>query len=232
MTAELGVVLIFDEVISGFRCAPGGAQQVFGIRPDLTTLAKIIAGGLPGGAIIGRADIMEDLSFPEGKPQREKISHHGTFNANPLSAAAGIAALEIVATTDACDRASRYAGQLRDALNDVLRDEGVGWIAYGSFSGFHILMNPPEGATPASINAGTYGFETFKTGRNLELINLLRLGMLNHGVDLFSWPGGPTSAVHTAEDLARTVEAFRATLRILKEEGHIAAAGRVPAGVS
>ncbi|MBI1903406.1 MAG: aminotransferase class III-fold pyridoxal phosphate-dependent enzyme [Planctomycetia bacterium] len=230
MTAKHGVVLIFDEVISGFRCAPGGAQQVFAIRPDLTTLAKIIAGGLPGGAIVGRADIMEGLSFPEGKPQREKISHHGTFNANPLSAAAGIAALEIVGTTDACDRASRYAAQLRDALNEVLREEGVGWIAYGSFSGFHILMNPPADATPEKINAGAYGFETFKTGRDPVLINLLRLGMLNEGVDLFSWPGGPTSAVHTGDDLVRTVEAFRGTLRILKREGHIGATRRAPVG--
>src|SRR5207253_1447656 len=97
LTRQHGVVLIFDEVVTGFRVSPGGAQAEYGIRPDLTTLAKILAGGLPGGAVAGRKDILDLLDFQITKASdREKITHQGTFNANPLSAAAGVAALEIV----------------------------------------------------------------------------------------------------------------------------------------
>ena len=101
---------------TGFRVSPGGAQAQYGIRPDLTTLAKILAGGLPGGAVTGRKDILDLLDFQVTKASdREKISHQGTFNANPLSAAAGIAALEIVGTTDACARANRYGDDVAPA---------------------------------------------------------------------------------------------------------------------
>ena len=102
-TRDRGVLLIFDEVVTGFRVAPGGAQAEYGIRPDLTTLAKIMAGGLPGGAVAGRKDILDLLDFEVARAAgREKIAHQGTYNANPLSAAAGIATLQIVATGDAC----------------------------------------------------------------------------------------------------------------------------------
>src|SRR5207237_4325701 len=88
-------LLIFDEVITGFRVHPGGAQGHYGVIPDLTTLAKVLAGGLPGGCVAGRADILASLEVRPGKP---KMKHPGTFNANPVSAAAGVAALQAVAT--------------------------------------------------------------------------------------------------------------------------------------
>ena len=143
LTRQHGVVLIFDEVVTGFRVSPGGAQAEYGIRPDLTTLAKILAGGLPGGAVAGRKDILDLLDFQVTKASdREKIAHPGTFNANPLSAAAGVAALEIVGTTDACARANRYAETLRRRINEVFEEEHVPWAAYGMFSNFHIFTNP------------------------------------------------------------------------------------------
>ncbi len=221
-TSARGIVLIFDEVISGFRCGPGGAQGVLDIRPDLTTLAKIVAGGLPGAAVVGRADLMDELDPVAAKARgREKISHHGTFNANPLSAAAGIAALEIIATTDACDRASEFAEQLRNALNDVLAIEKVDWSAYGTFSGFHIFTNPEHlPIRPHEIDAWRYDYKVLKA-RRPEVITALRLGMLVHGVELFSWPGGPTSMVHTDRDLQQTAEAFQATLKLMKSEGFV-----------
>src|SRR3989442_1039447 len=86
-----GALLIFDEVVTGFRVAPGGAQAKLGVTPDLTTLAKILCGGLPGGACVGREDVRSYLATkcsPE-ENRRAKIPHAGTFNANPLSAAAG-----------------------------------------------------------------------------------------------------------------------------------------------
>src|SRR5207237_1354495 len=95
ITTRHGRLLIFDEVITGFRVHPGGAQGLYGITPDLTTLAKVLAGGLPGGCLAGRADVLAALEFRPGKP---KMKHPGTFNANPLSAAAGVAALRVVAT--------------------------------------------------------------------------------------------------------------------------------------
>ena len=136
-------MLIFDEVVTGFRVSPGGAQAEYGIRPDLTTLAKILAGGLPGGAVAGRKDILDLLDFQVTKAaDREKITHQGTFNANPLSAAAGVAALEIVGTTDACAAANRYADAMRRRINEVFEEEHVPWAAYGMFSNFHFFTNP------------------------------------------------------------------------------------------
>jgi len=223
MTAERGVLLVLDEVITGFRCSPGGAQAELGVRPDLTTLAKILAGGLPGGAIVGRADVMQHLAFSEafGKPT-EKVPHHGTFNANPLSAAAGIATLDVVAKTDACRRANNYAARLREGMNGVLRDENVNWAVYGTYSGFHIFTNP-EGLdiTAEDITACRYDHRVLKKPARPELLAKLRIGMLLGGVELFVWPGGPTSSVHNDEDLDRTVVAFRETLRMLKAEGEI-----------
>src|SRR5262252_746195 len=92
LSRQHGVVLIFDEVITGFRWSRGGAQGRYGITPDLCILAKIVAGGLPGGAVAGRADILSQLDLAAARTAgREKIGHQGTFNANPLSAAAALA---------------------------------------------------------------------------------------------------------------------------------------------
>ena len=220
LTRELDVVLIFDEVISGFRCSPGGAQAVYGITPELTTLAKIVAGGLPGGALVGRAEIMEALDFAASQAAgRDKVPHQGTFNANPLSAAAGIATLQIVASTDVCQRANDYAARLRDALSAVVRYEGLPWVVYGTFSSFHIFLNPQRlDVTAEEIPAGRLDYRDIKSVPR-SLVTNLRLGMLLAGVELFSWPGGPTSAVHSETDLERTSEALRQTVRRLRDEG-------------
>jgi len=121
LTKQAGTVLIFDEVVTGFRVSPGGVQAELGITPDLTTLAKILAGGMPGGAVTGRKDILDWLDFDVSKATgHEKIGHQGTFNANPVSAAAGIATLEILASTDACARANAYGAEVRAKMNEVL----------------------------------------------------------------------------------------------------------------
>lgn len=223
MTRARGVLLIFDEVISGFRCSPGGAQAHFHLKPDLTTLAKILAGGLPGGAVVGRRDIMNLLDHNQAAAAgREKIPHHGTYNGNPLSAAAGIATLELLASNNACTRANDYAAQLRQELNRVLQEEKVPWVVYGSFSSFHIFTDP-QGRRPslADVESGRLDYSIFKEAPRRSLAIKLRLGMLINGVDIFSWPGGPTSAVHTPEDLELTASAFRNTVRLLREEGEI-----------
>src|SRR5947208_5995694 len=168
LTAEHGVLLIFDEVVTGFRVAPGGAQQAYGIKPDLTTLAKILAGGLPGGAVAGRKDILDLLDFEvTAASGKEKINHPGTFNANPLSAAAGIATLKIVGETDACDRANAYGDALRRNLNEVFEEERVPWAAYGTFSSIEIFTNP-EGidVTPTKFEPLGLAPKHFKGTKN------------------------------------------------------------------
>ena len=156
LTAERGIVLIFDEVISGFRCAPGGAQEAWGIVPELAALGKIVAGGMHGAMLVGRADIMELLDFRVAASlQREKVFHQGTYNAMPTSCAAAIAALEIIRSTDACQRAIQYGRQLQDALNRVFAEESVNWISYGTFGGFHVFLNPKNlRSTREKIEAG------------------------------------------------------------------------------
>ncbi len=222
LTSKNGALLIFDEVVTGFRCSPGGAQQAYGVTPDLTTLAKILAGGLPGGAVAGRLDILEYLDFERSAELgREKIQHPGTYNANPVSAAAGITALKIIETSDACDKANASGAWLRGKFNEILEAEDVPWAAYGSFSGVHLFMNPNgEKIRPSAFKAETVDFQTLKTKRQ-DLVMKLRLATAVNGVDFNNSPGGQASAMHTAEDLELTADAFREALRMLKRDGEL-----------
>ncbi|MFN4090401.1 MAG: aspartate aminotransferase family protein [Alphaproteobacteria bacterium] len=217
-----GVVLIFDEVVTGFRVSPGGAQAEYGVTPDLTTLAKILAGGLPGGALVGRRDILDLLDFEATRAAgREKVQHQGTFNANPGSAAAGVATLRIIETTDACARANDYGAELRAGLNAVFAGAGIPWAAYGTFSGFHVFTNPKRRPlTPASFDPSALSFDELK-GFDADLVRKLRLALMVGGVDIQGRPGGVISAAHGADELSRTVAAFRGAIRMLKEDGDL-----------
>jgi glutamate-1-semialdehyde 2,1-aminomutase len=222
LTSKHGALLIFDEVVTGFRCSPGGAQQAYGVTPDLTTLAKILAGGLPGGAVGGRLDILEYLDFERSAElKREKVQHPGTYNANPVSAAAGIAALKIIENSDACDKANASGAWLRGRFNEILEAENVPWAAYGSFSGVHLFMNP-EGASirPSEFKAEEVDYQTLKNKRS-DLVMKLRLATAVNGVDFNNSPGGQASAMHTQEDLDLTADAFREALRMLKRDGEL-----------
>src|SRR5213592_4158618 len=134
-TKARGVPLIFDEVITGFRWSRGGAQARYGIVPDVTVLAKILAGGLPGGAVAGAKDILDQIDPAAAKASgREKIAHQGTFNANPLCAAAAVATLSIVEREDVCARAEATAADIRSGMRAILSDEDVPWGIYGEAS--------------------------------------------------------------------------------------------------
>jgi len=209
-------LLIFDEVITGFRVHPGGAQGHYGVTPDLTTLAKVLAGGLPGGCLAGRADILATLEF---RPGKVKMKHPGTFNANPLSAAAGATALRLVSTGEPCQRASRSAGMLRRQLNDLFANRGAPWVAYGSFSGFKLIPNY-EGPRPENDAFVPFGgsLERLEGARDRGLTHAFRCAMLLQGVDLPGL-GGMTTAAHTEADIERTVSAVGAALELLQEEG-------------
>ena len=218
LTSRYGVLLIFDEVISGFRCSSGGAQQFYHVTPDLTTLAKILAGGYPGAALVGRADVLSVLDYRQlaDTLQSPLVAHQGTYNAGPVSAAAGIATLEEIGRGDAIERANRIAAAIRDGINAAIRRRGLRWCAYGQFSDFHLYRGD---ATPEQIHAGKAPWKELKGGLPLELLNRIRAGFLLHGVDIASWPGGVASAVHSGEDVARTVAAFESTFDMLAAEG-------------
>ena len=222
LTEEQNVIFIFDEVVTGFRCSPGGAQQAFNIKPDLTTLAKILAGGLPGGAVAGRKDILDDLDFEIAAAQgREKIGHPGTFNANPVSAAAGIAALKIIEETDACEKANNSAAILRQNFNEILEKHNIPWAAYGTFSGVHLYMSKNGKAIKQSkFNPSEIGYADLKN-KDKGLVTKLRLAMAVNGVDFNNSPGAQLSSSHTHEDLECTTEAFNEAIKMLKNDGEI-----------
>ena len=222
VTEQHKVVLIFDEVVTGFRVSPGGAQAHFDVRPDLTTLAKILAGGLPGAAVVGNREILDALDFDAAPASgREKIQHQGTYNANPISAAAGAAALSIIETTDACQQANAYGERLRDCLNQLFTEKDVPWAAYGTFSGFHIFTNSNNlNINPEAFDPTVIDWQELKNNP-AGLSHKLRLAMLINGVDITGWPGGTISAVHTDTDLEQTVDAFRESIRMLRAEDAI-----------
>ncbi|QQS13326.1 MAG: aminotransferase class III-fold pyridoxal phosphate-dependent enzyme [Rhodospirillales bacterium] len=222
-TSRRGVLLIFDEVITGFRWSTGGAQKAFGITPDMCILAKIVAGGLPGGAVAGRGDVLDLLDFAATKAaKREKIAHPGTYNANPLSAAAAVTALEIVEREDAPAKANATTAKLRDAMRQVLIEEGVPWGVYGQSSAFQIFTNP-NGVPidPATFDPLKLGFKGLKGARDPAYIGKVRMALLAHGVDVMGGPGGLVSAVHGDADIDRTASALRASVRALMVEREI-----------
>ena len=222
VTEQHKVVLIFDEVVTGFRVSPGGAQAHFDVRPDLTTLAKILAGGLPGAAVVGNREMLDALDFDAAPASgREKIQHQGTYNANPISAAAGAAALSIIETTDACQQANAYGERLRDRLNQLFTEKDVPWAAYGTFSGFHIFTNSNNlNINPEAFDPTVIDWQELKNNP-AGLSHKLRLAMLINGVDITGWPGGTISAVHTDADLEQTVDAFRESISMLRAENAI-----------
>jgi glutamate-1-semialdehyde 2,1-aminomutase len=223
LTARHDVLLIFDEVITGFRYAPGGIQQASGVTPDLTMLAKIVAGGLPGGAVVGRADILAALEF-HGDPHRDRfgrIHHPGTFNANPLSAVAGIAMLEIVARGEANAYVNQYGERLAVALNGALRQAGVTTgCVYGNGSIFHVLLAPGAQADARGrLVPGSVDMLTLRAGTPGPVKQALQAALLRRGVDLMSGQHGICSTAHTEADAAQTVQAFYEAARALREQG-------------
>ena len=152
---------------------------------------------------------------------REKIQHPGTFNANPVSATAGITALKIIERTDACERANESASWLRDQFNKTFEEKNISWAAYGTFSGVHIFMN--KGGIPlqpSNFDAAAIPYKELKN-KDPQLVTKLRLAMAINGVDFNNSPGAQLSAVHTKDDLEFTVGAFSEALDMLKRDGEL-----------
>jgi len=219
ITTRHNTILIFDEVVTGFRVSSGGVQAHFGVTPDVTTLAKILAGGLPGGAVTGKVDILSMLEFREDPAWNagHRVAHPGTFNANPLSAAAGSIMLAQVATGNHHQHADQLNERLVNDLNYVLQRTRTQGQAYGLASYFHIVLGKDCPAERDGIEWPTHAPPPPRMPSALTAA--LKRGMLNHGVDLMGGNGGFVSGVHTPKDIAETVKAFEDTVGEMRVEG-------------
>jgi glutamate-1-semialdehyde 2,1-aminomutase len=196
-----GILLIFDEVMTGFRLAPGGAQELYGVKPDLTCLGKIIGGGLPVGAYGGRADIMELVS-PAGS-----VYQAGTLSGNPLAMAAGIWSLKGL-TPSLYRKLSALGHRLASGLADAARAaevplhvNGLGSMVTPFFTGAHVR----DYQTAATADTAAFG--------------VFFQAMLERGVYLppSQFEAWFISGAHTTRDIDRTVDAARAAMRVVKK---------------
>jgi glutamate-1-semialdehyde 2,1-aminomutase len=196
-----GALLILDEVMTGFRVALGGAQQRFGIAPDLTTLGKVIGGGLPVGAVGGRREIMEKLA-PLGP-----VYQAGTLSGNPVAVAAGLATLKLVQAPGFYERLEATTRLLASGLEEEAKKAGVVFSAQSVGSMFGVYF---RAAPPASFA------EVLQCDR--ERFNRFFHAMLERGVYLApsAYEAGFVSAAHGRGDIDETIAAARAAFTLLK----------------
>jgi len=220
VTARHDVLLIFDEVITGFRVSSGGAQLYYDVTPDLTTMAKVLAGGLPGGCLGGRRDLMQAIAFDN--PYGRKMKHPGTFNGNPLSAAAGIAALDAIRDGEPCRRANDTARAIRAGLNDVFTRKSTTGVAYGDFSFVKIHPDfPGQRSMDDSFIPFGNDYRQLDSKRDQKLSHAVRCALLLGGVDWMGWHG-MINAAHDDQDVSQICEAFEQAIDLLRADSLIA----------
>jgi glutamate-1-semialdehyde 2,1-aminomutase len=217
LTTHYGVVLIFDEVVTGFRASPGGAQERYEIVPDLTTMAKIVAGALPGGVVGGRADIIDMMAFTGNSDwdNNNRVYHPGTFNANPLSAVAGATCLELIASEPINRLADSMALQLKNGLNDIFSRLEVSGHAHGIASMIHVVMDDCD----CDREICSMSHERIKNVTKSPLVTSLKRGLINNGVDIMGRDTFLVSATHSNTEIQNTLDVFERTLGSLREEG-------------
>jgi glutamate-1-semialdehyde 2,1-aminomutase len=199
VTRELGILLIFDEVIS-FRVGPGGAQELYGVTPDLTTLGKIIGGGLPVAAFGGRGDIMAVLD-PRHEPS---LAQGGTYNGNPLGMAAGVAAMREL-TPDVYADLNRRGARVCEQLTEVFASHGVDVQVNGAGSMLALHFTDQPVVDYRSMAAADK-----KKARELFL------ALVNHGVLMAPRLMGALSTPMGEDDIQRFVDAVDTSLVELK----------------
>ncbi len=199
---EYGSVLIFDEVMTGFRVAPGGAQERYGITPDLTTLGKVIGGGMPVGAFGGKKEVMDYIA-PVGP-----VYQAGTLSGNPVAMSAGLAALQQLSTPGLYDQLYQRVDALVDGLQERANRAGVPMTTNraGSMFGF-FFTEDPEVTSYAQA-----------TQCNMEHFKAFYHAMLNEGVYLApsAFEGGFMSAAHTEDDIEKTLQTAEKAFTQLK----------------
>jgi len=221
LTTKYDTLLFFDEVVTGFRYSPGGVQAAKGIIPDLTALGKGVNGVVPGaGAIVGRKDVMDMLLFKDDNWNRYKrVSHFGTFNANPFCAATGIAYLKVIATGEPTKKANENARMLRDGMQRKMDERRITGCVYDSgFSVLHVYFGTCDllGQCDRTVCLNADKVRQPDVGEALY-INLALHGVKapSRGFDLF------VSAVHTKEGIDKTIEAFDISLDTVVKENKL-----------
>ena len=220
VTQRHGVVLIFDEVVTGFRTSPGGAQARYGVMPDISSLAKILGGGMAGGAVVGKAEVL-DMIQHRGDPKWDagkRVRHPGTFNANPISAAAGVKALELVATTNVNARADAAAQRLKEGLNRVLTSLEIPGCVSGVASLVTVTLGIPHECDHEICNLS---LEQLREAMPPPRLGALKRSMLNAGVDTMGGRKFIVSAVHGEQEIDQTVNAFEEALTAMRSEGFV-----------
>jgi len=193
-----GCLLIFDEVMTGFRVSRGGAQEKWGIRPDLTCLGKVLGGGLPVAAFGGRKDVMEQLA-PVGP-----VYQAGTLSGNPLAMAAGIATLDVLRDNAVYDHLERIGGQLEAGLKDCADRAGVAIRLYRAGSMFGLYF--ADHAVSDYVSAAAANRERFVR---------YFWGLLERGIYVAPSPfeAGFLSLAHSSDDIEKTLAAAREAFR-------------------
>jgi len=201
LTEQHGALLIFDEVITGFRVGPGGAQEHFGVYPDLTTLGKIIGGGMPVGAYGGKYEVMQHLA-PAGP-----VYQAGTLSGNPLAMTAGIVTLKMLQEPGVYEQLAEKRQKLTVGLNDAASAAGVKISQAGIGSMFGMFFN----------DGPVTGFESATCSDGEQFKNFFRT-MLHQGIYLApsQFECGFISAAHSETDLEETVEAAKKAFAVVK----------------
>jgi glutamate-1-semialdehyde 2,1-aminomutase len=214
-TKASGALLIFDEVISGFRIALGGAQERFGITPDLTTLGKIAGGGLPVGVLVGKKEILEKTSpQKEGNKWERILIGGGTFSSHPLAAAAGLAILRYLKdhAEEIYPLLEDKGRKVREGVQKAINHAGVRAICTGIGSLFQTHFPLQEAVTLNSPHS-IHRFTDIEK-REIEF----RIGMLTKGVHVMHGGGGLSTA-HSDEDIEKIIKAAEEVAREMKEGG-------------
>ena len=188
---ERGILLIFDEVITGFRLAPGGGQQYYGVTPDITVFGKILGGGFPIGAFCGRREIMERIDTLVYR--RPYYSFHGgTFAANPISMTAGLATLKVLEDGQLINKLNNVGGKIRENLKEIFEADGVDVQVTGAGSLFntHFTKGEVKDARAAS-----------KADKKKQ-INY-HLSLITNGVFFLPTHTGALSTVHSETDIKK-----------------------------
>ena len=215
ITQELGMVLLFDEVKTGFRIRLGGAQAFYGVRPDLTALGKVLGGGFPVGAVGGRQEILELASPERNLPNHEVVFHSGTFNGNPVSLLAGLRTLEFLETPGVYETLLDTTRQLRENIEQISAHYGLPVQTVGEGTIFNVVfpghevgrMSKPSDVIAAEMSA-----------RHRTLRKDLDFLLMKHGVFSKPYNRFSMSTAHDDKALASTLDAFEQSFAALGKQ--------------
>ena len=223
VTEEKGVILIFDEVLSGFRFAPGGLQEVLSVTPDLATLGKGLGGGFPVSAVVGKKEILGQLDFTEDPrhDRYERVRCQGSHSGMPLALAAAVATLEILKTGEVHAYLNRLGAQLKKGMNEQVKKHNIPGCIWGRYGMVRYFLNHdcPQLGKCDFINCTYPDHEKIDAGMEPSLRHNLFLALLLNGISPVRLGWFFVSRAHSEQDIEKTVDAFDYCLARVKREG-------------